>query len=156
MPKKTAPAKPKRRATKERKPAAKKARASRVLEAVAKGKKASTIAKNEGLSTSQINRILRSEECQQIVINFTNLRYDYLGSLFDRGLAEIEKAFSATTETRPSRWGDSGGGPDHYARLAAFGHLVKALTAGRPKPVPATDEPSRMPTLQELEAKYGT
>ena len=48
-------------------------------------------------------------------------------------------------------------GPDHYARLAAVGSLIKLMTAGRP--VPKAPEPSKddgTMTLAELEARART
>jgi hypothetical protein len=71
---------------------------------------------------------------RQIVVAAVNTELERIGKLFDQGLSVIEEAYQA----RLIRVGRDGKpidlGPDHYARLAAFGQLIKVMTAGRSKP----------------------
>jgi predicted DNA-binding protein (UPF0251 family) len=133
-------------------------RRRKIASGIIEGKSLAAIAREEGVSRQTIWKQMRSEEVQQIVIAAANSQRDELCELFLRALEVIREAFDA----RLVRVGKDGApvdlGPDHYARLAAVGALLKVMTAGRPipkAPAPAPGRNDGTMTLAELEAQLG-
>jgi hypothetical protein len=110
------------------------ARRCRIAAGTIQGKSLAAIAREEGVSRQTIWKQAASEDVRQIVVAAVNGELERIGKLSDQGLRVIEEAYQA----RVIRVGRDGKpidlGPDHYARLAAFGQLIKVMTAGRPKP----------------------
>ena len=71
---------------------------------------------------------------RQVVVEAVNSEVERLPALFLRALQAIDGALDA----RVIRVGTNGAqvdlGPDHPARLAAVGALIKLMTAARPVP----------------------
>ncbi len=85
-----------------------------------------------------------------------NAEIDRILPIFEHVFQVIAEAF----EARVVRVGADGKpidlGPDHYARLAAAGSLIKILTAGRPTPRVVDPKRERWTmTLTEVEAEPG-
>jgi hypothetical protein len=110
------------------------ARRLRIAAGTIQGKSLAAIAREEGVSRQTIWKQAASDDVRQIVVAAVNSELERIGRLFDQGLRVIEEAYQA----RVIRIGRDGKpidlGPDHYARLAAFGQLIKVMTAGRSKP----------------------
>jgi hypothetical protein len=81
------------------------------------------ITEAEGAGSTLASPEANSSECRQLVAEFVSDERDEMRALFYRSLRAIEQALNARREYMTKEGQIIGGGPDHYARLAATKHL---------------------------------
>jgi hypothetical protein len=105
------------------------ARRVQIATSVAAGQSIAATARQLGISREWASRIANAPETQQIITLLVQAHAERMCDLFDAGLKVIKDAFRARRKAlRKGEVVDLG--PDHYARLAAFGRLLQMLTAG--------------------------
>ena len=126
------------------------ARLARIAGALASGASITDIAATEGISRVIASREANSPNCRQLIATFADEERELMFGLCYRATRVIEDALEATREYTTKYGKVFGGGPDHYARLAATKHPRDFLGAGQP-PLKPIEEKERMLTLQEIE-----
>jgi hypothetical protein len=116
------------------------ARRIHIATAVVAGQSITATARQLGISREWASRIANAPETQQIIASLANAHLERLYDLFDAALTVIERAYRARRRKVLNNGEIIDVGPDHYARLAAFGRLVQILTAGRPIPKPKEEK----------------
>lgn len=125
------------------------ARLARIAGALASGASITDIAAKEGISRVIASRQANSSKCRQLIATFVDEERELMFGLCYRATRVIEEGLEAIREYITKDGKVFGGGPDHYARLAATKHLRDLLGAGQPPPKPV-EEPKRELTLDEL------
>src|SRR5215204_4862556 len=125
------------------------ARLARIAGALASGASITDIAATEGISRVIASREANSSKCRQLIATFVDEERELMFGLCYRATRVIEDALQAMREYTTKDGKVFGGGPDHYARLAATKHLRDLLSAGQP-PAKPIEEPKRTMTLEEL------
>lgn len=126
------------------------ARLARIAGALASGASITDIAATEGISRVIASREANSPNCRQLIATFVDEERELMFGLCYRETRVIEDALEAMREYTTKDGTVFGGGPDHYARLAATKHLRDLLGAGQP-PAKPIDEKMGIPTLQDIE-----
>src|SRR5215213_7772641 len=126
------------------------ARLARIAGALASGASITDIAAKEGISRVIASREANSSNCRQLIATFVDEERALMFGLCYRATRVIEEALEAKREYTTKDGKVFGGGPDHYARLAATKHLRDLLGAGQP-PLKPIEEKERMLTLQDIE-----
>jgi len=98
------------------------------------GKSLAAIAREEGVSRQIIAKQAKSDDVRQILVTMVNAQLDRLDELFRRTLEVIAEAYDARVGRAGKDRAPVNLGPDHYARLAAEGAVIKLMTGGRPVP----------------------
>jgi hypothetical protein len=106
------------------------ARRIQIATAVVAGQSITATARQLGISREWASRVANAPETQQIIASLANAHLERLYDLFDAALTVIERAYRARRRKVLNNGEIIDVGPDHYARLAAFGRLVQILTAG--------------------------
>jgi len=129
------------------------ARLARIAGALASGASITAIAAKEGISRVIASREANSSNCRQLIATFVDEERELMFGLCYRATRVIEEALAAMREYTTKDGKVFGGGPDHYARLAATKHLRDLLGAGQPPPKPVEEQPRTL-TLDDLKRLF--
>lgn len=127
-------------------------RLSRIAKGLLTGKSIDEIAADENIHRNTAGTVARSEELRWILLDWVNQERRQLELLFYVGLAQIERGLFARREYCSKDGTITRGGPDYYARIAAFKALCAVTTAGRPAlKAPEEKEEAREVTFADIE-----